>query len=395
MTAGRRLAAPQPLPAPRAATPRAATLRASALRSRADGALTRGWSGLAAHAHAGGAVAARVLLAAVGVVAAAGVVRVLARRPEWRWPVDGSQRAYRRLAALDPGRDFPDGRVSARWGVALVVLFAVAFTAHLTLVAGRTPTVGMIRPRRLAVASALVVALPFAGLTGLGLPALAWLGRWALLADAAALVIALGVTAAGGIRLTRWAVVTRPATLVLALGALAAVPLLQTTSYADGAPITVVAQVEVGDERLHAMTEALSRSVDVQRVEVRRRPADPSWAVVTVHAKAGADSADARALVRYLRGDSLRSDRVRGASLRRDAPRFDRLVTGSAAGDVEAGQVRAELPWIAGWLALAVAALGALSRRRRMLTVTRAVAADDVPVQRTAPSDTLVADEPS
>jgi hypothetical protein len=363
VTAGRRLTAPQPLPATRLLD-----LGANAVGNRVRRAL---W-------HAA---------AAVGTVAVVGLVRLLAGDSEWRWPVDESEVGYRRLAALDPTRHVPDGRVAAHYGVALVIVFAVAVAAHLTLVACRTPDPARMAPRRLAAASALVLALPLATLTQLAPAGLGWLGRWALLADAAALAIALAAAALGA-RLPRWSDLARRLTLGLALGALVGVPLLHTRSYADGAPITVVAQLGAGDRRLTAMTNALSGSADVARVEVARMRADPSWAVVTVHAKAGADSADARALVRYLRRDGLP-----GAGGRGIGRAASRLVTGSAAGDVEAGRMRAELPWLIWSLALAAAVIGVLSRRRRVLSVVLVVRPDDVPSQRAAVSSTLVADE--
>jgi hypothetical protein len=321
-------------------------------------------------------------LASVAAVAVVAAVALLTRRPEWGWPLDESELGYRRLAALDPSRGFPAGRVSARYGVALVIVFGVAFAAHLTLVAARRPDGRRRAPRRLAVASALILALPLAGLTQLGPPVLGWLGRWALLADAAALAVALGAVALG-VRLPRWSALAGRVTLGLALGALVGVPLLHTRSYPDGEPITVVAPIDAADRRLHDMTEALSGSADVARVEVVRLPADPTWAAVTVHAKAGADSADARALVRYLRGDGQRG--ADGSA--------SRLVTGSAAGDVEAARIWAELPWFIGWLGLAVAVIGVLSRRRRVLSVSRVAALDAVPSPRAALGSTLVADE--
>lgn len=325
--------------------------------------------------------------AAVATVAALALVRLLAGQREWQWPVDESERGYRRLAALDRTRGFPDARVAAGIGVAVVAVFAVALTAHLVLVAARAPEPTRVAPRRLAAASALLLALPLAGISQLDPPVFGWLARWALLADAGALAVALGAASLGR-RLPRWSGLARRVTLGLALGALVGVPLLHTGSYADGTPITVVTQLGAGDRRLHAMTEPLAGSADVARVEVVRMAADPSWAVVTVHVNAGADSADARALVRYLRGDVVHAT-GQGAT----TPRFGRLVTGSAAGDVEAGRVRAELPWLIGWLGLAAAAIGVLSLRRRVLTVTQVVTPDDVPTQRGALSSTLVGDE--
>lgn len=301
----------------------------------------------------GALVAGGVLVSALLVAAASTSIGPPWWRLDWGWPVDESELGYRRLAQLEPSAVLPAGRTTMTAAVGLLLVFAVAITAHLTLTACSAPLAERVAPRRRAVASALVVVALLVALSRLGHPVLAWIGLWGLAALAAAAAVAAAIVARpprplSGVATRRVALLGHLA-LAAALAALAAVPLLQTRRYADPTPIIFLAQVPGEDARFQGMVAALTESADVGRVEVRRSAADPSWAIVQVQPLAGGDSPDARALVRYLR---------------RDGSRFGSLVTGSAAGDIDADDMRREIPWVLAWFALAGLTLVAVAYAR-------------------------------
>jgi hypothetical protein len=316
-----------------------------------------------------------------GMVVAAGTA-ALAHRPGWSWPIDESDAGHRQLAALEPVRAATGSRLSVRFGVVLLIVFAVAWATHLTVLACRPPVPGRADPRRLTVGSALVVAVVLAAAGRLGTPPLGWLARWGLLTDVLALAVAFGIRA-GRDRPVRLPPGAGPLALAGALAALAAVPLLQTRLYADREPVTLLARLPAGDARLQGIVDQLSASADVARVELRRSAVEPSWAIVQVDAAAGPDSSDARALVRYLRGAAHSSAG---------------LVTGSAAGHIEADRMRADLPWLTWWFlgaALALPAIDRVGRERRRAPRRAQHAAATRSAVAAVSSDSLMADEPA